>query len=166
MNTTYLSLGTNLGNKTQNLRSALQKINNLGTVTKVSSVYQTPPWGFQSDDFYNISICLQTELEALKLLDILLGIETELGRLRNPEVIGYTARPLDIDILFFNNDVIDTTKLTLPHPRLHDRKFVLIPTIEIAPNYTHPKLRKTLEFLLQTTTDTSTIEKLSHIHIH
>ncbi|NJB82423.1 2-amino-4-hydroxy-6-hydroxymethyldihydropteridine diphosphokinase [Wenyingzhuangia aestuarii] len=162
MNTALLSLGTNLGNKLENLNTAIQQISNLGKVVLISSVYQTPPWGFKSDDFYNIAINLQTELSPELLIDQLLAIETTLGRTRNSLTEGYQARPLDIDIIFYNNQVINTQKLIVPHPRMQDRKFVLIPIIEIAPNFTHPALKTSLENLLETTDDASEITKTHH----
>ncbi len=161
MNTAYLSLGTNLGNKLENLKNALQKLKEIGSVTHISSIYQTPPWGFNSDDFYNISICLKTNLTAFNLLDKLLFIEKELGRKRNGSK-GYQARPLDIDIIFFNDEIINTENLILPHPRMEDRKFVLIPTIEIVSNFIHPVYQKTLETLLEITKDDSEIAKTNH----
>lgn len=163
MNTAYLSLGTNLGNKLENLNNALYKLSDLGVVTKVSSVYQTPPWGFNSSDFYNIALCLQSKLNSIELIDRLLTIETELGRTRNTTTKGYQARPLDIDIIFFNDEIINTKKLTIPHPRMHERKFVLIPMIEILKNYQHPVLKNSLENLLIETNDTSVITITEHI---
>ncbi|MGY5351535.1 2-amino-4-hydroxy-6-hydroxymethyldihydropteridine diphosphokinase [Wenyingzhuangia sp. IMCC45533] len=160
MNTAILSLGTNLGNKLENLNNALSKIKGIGNILKVSSIYQTPPWGFESDDFYNISIQIETSLNTSELLTELLTFEEELGRLRNENLEGYQARPLDIDILFFNNDIINTPHLEIPHPRIQDRKFVLIPTIEIVKNFTHPVLKDTLENLLAKTNDDSDITRL------
>lgn len=159
MNTTHLSLGTNLGNKLENLNAALHKLKQLGTIQKVSSVYQTPPWGFESDDFYNIALTLTTQLNSKELLTALLAIEKELGRIRKENTTGYSARPLDIDIIFFNDSIIQTTDLEVPHPRMQDRKFVLIPLIEIEKQYQHPVLKRSLEFLLQNCKDTSIIDQ-------
>lgn len=162
MNIAHLSLGTNLGNKLENLKNAITKISTLGKVIKISSVYQTPPWGFKSDDFYNIAITLETSLIADELIEQLLLFETELGRVRKGENVGYQARPLDIDIIFYNDEIINTEKLTVPHPRMHERNFVLIPLIEITAKFYHPTLNKTLEQLLQECTDTSEITKTKH----
>lgn len=159
MNTVHLSLGTNLGNKLDNLNRALQKLSQLGTIQNISSVYQTPPWGFESDDFYNIALTLQTSIASSTLIDQLLDIEKELGRIRKESSQGYSSRPLDIDIIFFNDEIIQTKKLEVPHPRMQDRKFVLIPLIEIVQNYQHPVLKTSLEQLLTTCTDTSEIIK-------
>lgn len=165
MNTTYLSLGTNLGDKLLHLKTAILKLNKLGTITQISSVYQTPPWGFESDDFYNIALCLETKINSSTLIDLLLTIEDELGRERNNLQKGYVARPLDIDIIFFNQEIINSSKLTVPHPRMQDRKFVLIPLIEIVDNYQHPTLKKSLETLLIETEDTSEILRIKHIQL-
>lgn len=159
MNTAHLSLGTNLGNKIENLNTALLKLSQFGTIQKVSSVYQTPPWGFKSDDFYNIALTLFTSLTANELLIKLLAIEKELGRIRKENTIGYAARPLDIDIIFFNDEIIATETLIIPHPRMQDRKFVLIPLLEILTTYTHPFLKVTLEKLSENCKDKSEITK-------
>ncbi|MGY6650368.1 2-amino-4-hydroxy-6-hydroxymethyldihydropteridine diphosphokinase [Wenyingzhuangia sp. IMCC45574] len=163
MNTAYLSLGTNLGNKLENLNRALQKLSQLGTIQKVSWVYQTPPWGFKSDDFYNIALSLTTNLSAFDLIDQLLNIEQELGRTRKENATGYSARPLDIDIIFFNYEIINTEKLVIPHPRMHDRKFVLIPLLDLTSQYKHPVLKTSLEELLEQCTDNSEITKTQEI---
>lgn len=165
MNTAYLSLGANQGDKFDTLQIAIRKLNSLGDVTQISSVYQTPPWGFESDDFYNIVICLQTPLDASILLPFLLDIETELGRKRDPNKKGYAARPLDIDVIFFNNEVINTKTLIVPHPRAQDRKFVLVPLKELAPDYKHPILKKSVTNLLNTTIDKSEISLVTHLKL-
>lgn len=157
MNTAHLSLGTNLGDKLNNLNLALLKLKQLGSITSVSSVYQTPPWGFKSDDFYNIAITLKTLLSAEELLVQLLKIEKELGRVRKENTARYSARPLDIDIIFFNNDIIKTKNLDIPHPRMQDRKFVLIPLFEIVKQYQHPVLNSNLESLIKDCKDISQI---------
>lgn len=162
MNIAHLSVGTNLGNKLENLNNGIHKIYSLGNISKISSVYQTPPWGFKSDDFFNIALTLETELNAETLIKNLLAIELELGRTRNPEHLGYQARPLDIDIIFFNKEIINTNTLTIPHPRMQDRNFVLIPIIEITPNFLHPSLNKPLELLLEECEDQSEITKTKH----
>lgn len=162
MNIVYLSLGTNLGNKLENLQNAIHKIGTIGKVIKISSVYQTAAWGFESDDFFNIAIALETPLTASRLIEVLLSFETELGRNRDNKT-GYQARPLDIDIIFFNDNIINTDQLTVPHPRMHDRKFVLIPMIEITKNYKHPSLNKKLETLSADCKDTSELTQTKHI---
>ncbi|MDO6737871.1 2-amino-4-hydroxy-6-hydroxymethyldihydropteridine diphosphokinase [Wenyingzhuangia sp. 2_MG-2023] len=165
MNIAHLSLGTNLGNKLANLNNALQKLSQLGTVLQISSIYQTPPWGFESDDFFNIALSLQTNLDANTLIIQLLTIEEELGRIRKPTANGYAARPLDIDILFFNDEIIQTENLIIPHPRIQDRKFVLIPLLEILQNFQHPVFKKTLEKLLKTCNDDSTLTKRTDLSL-
>lgn len=162
MNIAHLSLGTNLGNKLENLNDAIKKISTLGKILKISSVYQTPPWGFKSDDFFNIALTLETSLTANELIGSLLTFESELGRTRNVGDIGYQARPLDIDIIFFNDEIINTENLTIPHPRMQDRNFVLIPLIEIVSNYHHPILNKTLETLFDECDDKSEITRTKY----
>lgn len=162
MNIAYLSLGTNLGNKLKNLNDAIIKLKNIGNVLKISSVYQTPPWGFKSDDFFNIALTLETKLSDKDLIFCLLNIEKELGRTRNKANIGYQARPLDIDIIFFNDEIINTINLTIPHPRMQDRNFVLIPLVEIDSGFNHPIFNKTLEEILNDCNDGSEITKTKH----
>ncbi|MDO3694237.1 2-amino-4-hydroxy-6-hydroxymethyldihydropteridine diphosphokinase [Wenyingzhuangia sp. chi5] len=162
MNIAHLSLGTNLGNKLENLNDAIKKISTLGKILKISSVYQTPPWGFKSDDFFNIALTLETSLTANELIGSLLTFESELGRTRNVGDLGYQARPLDIDIIFFNDEIINTENLTIPHPRMQDRNFVLIPLIEIVSNFNHPILNKTLETLFDECDDKSEITRTKH----
>jgi len=161
MNTVILSLGTNQGNKLENLNIAIKKLSLLGEILTVSSIYQTPPWGFKSDDFYNMALSLKTEIEAEQLIEKLQAIETSLGREKKQASEGYQARPLDIDIIFYNNDILDSKNLTIPHPRMQERKFVLIPIIEIISNFIHPTLKVSLEHLLTKTNDTSEIVKTS-----
>lgn len=163
MNTAYLSLGTNLGDKLQNLNSAILKIAETSNILKTSSVYQTPSLGFESDDFYNIAIKIESKLNSDQLIDELLVIESELGRTRNLHLEGYQARPLDIDIIFYNDEIINSKKLIIPHPRMQDRKFVLIPLLDIiSSNFKHPSLNKTLKELLNQTKDNSEITLTKH----
>ncbi|MGB5362587.1 MAG: 2-amino-4-hydroxy-6-hydroxymethyldihydropteridine diphosphokinase [Aureibaculum sp.] len=159
LRTTYLSLGSNLGNKLNNLQSALDLISEkVGRITKVSSVYKTRSWGFKGDDFLNICIEVSTNLNPESVLDRVLKIENILGRKRE-DSDGYKARVIDIDVLLFDNEIIFYNNLKVPHPRMLDRKFVLVPLTEIAANVKHPIEKKTILMCLQSCTDTSEIEE-------
>ena len=160
-NICYISLGTNIGNKDQHIKDALLKLNTIGSIQKTSSTWKSQSWGFQSDHFYNVSIKLTTHYSAHELLIQLQSIEKQLGRIKDPKINGYQARVIDIDILFFNNEIIKTKSLEIPHPRIQHRKFVLLPTLEITSDFTHPVLHKTLEELLAVCQDDSEISMVS-----
>ena len=159
MNVSYLCLGGNIGNRENSIRLALSQINEkAGKINAISPIYETEAWGVENQQAYlNICVEINTELNAEALLKTLLQIEKELGRERSDSVI-YESRTIDIDILFFNNQIIDTFNLKVPHPRLHLRKFVLTPLNDIAPNYLHPVLNKTILNLLIHCTDTSHVK--------
>ncbi|MCW5516149.1 2-amino-4-hydroxy-6-hydroxymethyldihydropteridine diphosphokinase [Muriicola sp. Z0-33] len=165
MNTTktsYLSLGSNLGDRAYLLQKAIFMLQErAGDIQKISSVYETPSWGFESGKFLNLCIGLQTSLPPHELLTIILQIEENLGRQRAKEAT-YQARSIDIDILYYDDEVIESPKLVLPHPQLHKRRFVLRPLADIAPQFYHPVLAKDSRNLLQQCGDKSTIEKTSH----
>ena len=159
LRTTYLSLGSNMGNKLDNLQHAVNLIaQNIGRVTKVSSIYKTKSWGFKSDDFFNICIQVSTNLNPENLLERVLQIEKKLGRMRNLSD-DYQARIIDIDVLLFDDDIIFYNDLKVPHPRMLERKFVLVPLTEIAPNVKHPIAKKTILMCLQSCEDTTEIEE-------
>ncbi len=151
MNTVYLGLGSNLGNREALLHQSIQEIKKqIGTVSLQSAFYVTEPWGFQSEHpFLNAVACCQTCLSPLQVLDLTQKIEKRLGRTHKSENRQYTDRPIDIDLLLYNDLVISTPRLTLPHPLMHQRRFVLEPLAEIAPNLVHPVLKQTITELLQ-----------------
>ena len=152
INRAYLSLGSNLGNKAENINSAIELLSErAGKVLKVSSNYETEPDGFVSENsFVNIALSLDTPLDALALLEVCEQIEKELGRTSKSVNLNYSDRVIDIDILYFNNMQLATDRLTLPHPRMHKRAFVLAPLSEIAPKFRHPILgMNTLRMLSQ-----------------
>lgn len=161
---TYLSLGTNIGDKTENLQQAIKHIaEKVGDIRKISSVYQTASWGFESEDFYNICLEVSTYHAPEILMKILLGIETNLGRKRINSTT-YLDRNIDIDILLFDDEIIFSELLTVPHPKMLLRKFVMVPLVEIAPSFFHPIERKQLSVCLQHCEDTSEIIK-TDIHL-
>jgi 2-amino-4-hydroxy-6-hydroxymethyldihydropteridine diphosphokinase len=128
----------------------------------ISSVYQTPAWGFSSDDFYNACILVKTFYSTSEVLDMLLEIENSLGRDRK-DGEGYEARTIDLDVVFSSEGIIQTEKLTVPHPSMQDRKFVLEPLAEIAREEEHPILHQTVDQLLEKTTDISVVTKLNKV---
>lgn len=139
-NIAYILLGTNLSDREGLLNEAKSKIEKDGNgIIKQSSIYESVPWGFESDQlFLNQVITVETILNAFQLLEKLLAIENTMGRIRIDG--SYTSRTIDLDILYFNNEVINSESLTIPHPRLHLRKFTMLPMAEIAPNLIHPTL--------------------------
>jgi 2-amino-4-hydroxy-6-hydroxymethyldihydropteridine diphosphokinase len=152
----YLSLGSNLGDRFNTLQQAVLEINNsLGKVTKVSAVYETEPVGFNSTNFFlNACILIETELDPLKLLEGINKIEHEFGRFR--EITGgYISRTLDIDILFYEDVIIDNEKITIPHPRLRERLFVLMPLCDLDNVMIDPISFSTTGDLLKKCQDTS-----------
>ncbi|MBM7610119.1 2-amino-4-hydroxy-6-hydroxymethyldihydropteridine diphosphokinase [Lysinibacillus composti] len=132
MNNVYLSLGTNIGERENNLRLAVKMLQDTQNVEvlSVSSIYETAPVGYvDQPSFLNIAVHIQTPLSALEMLNISQGIENELGRVRE---IRWGPRIIDLDILLFNNDNIEVENLIVPHPRMFERAFVLVPLLEIA----------------------------------
>jgi len=160
MNRVFLLLGGNQGNVSETFERAKQLIaRKAGYVVAESFLYQSEPWGFTSDNlFLNRVIEVETQLEPLELLEVLLKIETKLGRTREPGVMA--SRPIDIDILFFNDQVIINQQLKVPHPRLHLRRFTLEPLAEIAPGLLHPLFAKTTVQLLEECNDPLAVTKL------
>jgi len=145
--TAYLSLGSNLGDREGNLREAIARLGELGSVSKVSALYETEPVEISSPQpwFLNCAAALETELTPLQFLKLLLGIEQSMGRKRT-EPKG--PRTIDMDIIFFGDEVLDTKELTIPHPAMQQRRFVLEPLAEIAPAVRHPVLKRTARELL------------------
>jgi len=153
----YIALGSNIGNRLALLQEAVFCIGSrIGSILSVSKVYETPAWGFESEAFLNACIKIETEQTALDVLDTLLTIENELGRDRNLSE-GYQARPIDLDILLFNNEIISHERLLVPHPRMELRQFVLTPLADIAAKTVHPLLKKNIEELQQKCEDDSVL---------
>lgn len=158
----YLLLGSNLGNKTENIRFGIREIGQrAGEVSKQSAFYSSKPWGFESEhDFVNAVIEIQTRLLPNELLKTVLEIEKKAGRKR-VENARYASRTLDIDILFYDDLVIEVEDLIIPHPRLHLRRFTLEPINEIAPGFMHPKIKKPVCELLKLCEDDLTVTKIN-----
>ena len=145
--TVYLSLGSNLGDRLANLRAAITALALLGKLTAVSSFYETEPVECtQQPWFVNCAVALETEKMPKQLLSGVLKIERDMGRHRNPNQLK-GPRPIDIDILLFGASVIATASLKIPHPAMHQRRFVLEPLAEIAPDECHPILKRTVREL-------------------
>lgn len=157
---TYISLGSNVGDKFFNLQQAVDAVfENIGSIHKISPVYQTASWGFEADDFLNAVILVQTALSPEQLLKALLKIEKKLGRNRNPDS-GYQSRIIDLDVLYYDDEVISTDQLQLPHPHMHKRRFILQPLCEIAPEELHPAIKKNTTQLLTECEDDTKTEKM------
>jgi 2-amino-4-hydroxy-6-hydroxymethyldihydropteridine diphosphokinase len=156
----YIALGSNKGNKLQYLQSAVDAIfKKIGAVKKISKVYTTPAFGFEGDEFYNACIKVETELKPKKVLKTLQSIESELGRLAKTGM-GYASREIDLDILFYDDDIINEKTLVIPHPEMQKRKFVLQPLLDIAKDVEHPNSKKSVEVLLEECKDESVIESI------
>ena len=149
MPTVYLGLGTNIGNKKENLTRAIEALSlALGNYTALSTFVETKPWGFDSDNtFLNCAVAFETELAPLQLLDTTEEIERKLGRTTKSTGGTYHDRVIDIDILLYGCETIDTPRLKIPHPLMHLRDFVLQPLTEIAPDAMHPATGKSIDTL-------------------
>lgn len=145
----YLSLGTNLGDRQSNLETALTLIGHkIGTVEAASQVIETEPWGFDSPNrFMNMAVKVRTDLDPVQALKVTQGIEKEMGRTEKSMDNVYHDRVIDIDILLYDDLILNTEKLTIPHPLMHKRMFVIEPLAEIAPDVIHPLLHKTIRRL-------------------
>jgi 2-amino-4-hydroxy-6-hydroxymethyldihydropteridine diphosphokinase len=155
----YLSLGSNLGDRQANLQAAIRALGKLGEVRAVSSFYETEPVEMARQPwFLNCAVGLETELMPRQLLAALLGIERQMGRQRR---LPKGPRIIDIDILLFGNSLVETRGLTIPHPAMHERRFVLEPLAEIAPEARHPALKKTVSELKNALPPGAAVKKTS-----
>lgn len=160
--TVYLSLGSNLGDRLTHLQNGIFAIEKkIGGIHRISPVYQSSAWGFEAEDFLNICLSLKTALKPVALLDTLLQIEVDLGRVRRQED-GYQPRSLDIDILYYGTETFFTERLVIPHPEMPFRKFVLKPLADIAPQFYHPVLNKDTRNLIQECKDKGRLEKTAY----
>jgi len=159
MHKVYFLLGSNEGACAENLSKAIDEISkHIGMLLKVSSVYKTEPWGFESENFFlNQVICVETDMLADDVLKTSLDIEKSLGRKRTTD--NYEPRTIDIDILFYDNDIIEKIHLKVPHPLISYRKFTLVPLNEIAPDLRHPVTNQTIGDILITCKDPTEVNK-------
>ena len=158
MNTVYLLLGSNMGDIEQMLAVAISMIEkNIGKLVKSSSIYRTAAWGKEDQpDFLNQIIIVSSSLSSSTVLNEIFGIEKEMGRVRTTK---NAARVIDIDMLFFNEEIIQTETLTVPHPQIQNRRFVLVPLAEISPDFQHPLLKKSSLELLSICSDKLNVQK-------
>lgn len=147
----YLSLGTNLGNKRRNLVTAAALLaERVGDVLALSDLYETEPWGFQSaNSFFNAALLLETDCSPMELLEATRSIEIEMGRIAKSVAGQYEDRIIDIDLLLYDDVIMQTDRLTLPHPLMHKRRFVMEPLAEIASEVVHPVFQKTIAQLVE-----------------
>lgn len=144
--TVYIALGTNLGQRLANLRAAIEALTPDVRVLAESHVYETPPWGYEDQPaFLNMVVKAGTDLEPEALLKYLKQLEVELGREQN---FRWGPRLIDLDILFYDDLILDTPPLVIPHPRLHERAFVLVPLADVAPDLLHPVFQRSVSDLL------------------
>ncbi|RAV27958.1 2-amino-4-hydroxy-6-hydroxymethyldihydropteridine diphosphokinase [Sinomicrobium soli] len=160
MKRVYLSIGSNQGNRLQHLQAAADRLEaHPGIrVKSCSAIYQTPAWGFSGDDFLNACLAIDTRLDAPGLLEYILDTEKQLGRIRSEEK-GYRPRTIDIDILFYEDEIIRETNLIIPHPQMEKRRFVLAPLADIAPGKIHPGLQVPVSRLLEECPDDSEVTR-------
>jgi len=164
-NQAILSIGSNQGNRLENIQKCIQLIQlEMGTVFSVSKLYESPSWGFESDSFYNCAIAIHTHKSAQKLLLGLLKIEKKLGRIRNSQE-GYQSRTIDIDIISFENNIINTATLVVPHPQMQKRLFVLIPMNDLQLEFIHPVLQKSTLELIAICEDKSSCKVISDLEL-
>ncbi len=160
-NTYHIALGSNKGDKFKNLQTAINTIYlEIGNIKLISKVYKSEAFGFKSDDFFNCCLILESYLNPHELLKALLKIETSLGRIQK-KTKDYEPRTIDLDIIFFEDKIIDTKTLQVPHPEMHKRQFVLQPLHNIASNSKHPKLNKEVAVLLEECQDKSVLEPIN-----
>ena len=154
--------GSNMGDKNKIYAQACLLINNrCGRIVAQSSAYESEPWGFEAKEwFLNRLIVVETELEPEAMMRQLLDIEAELGRVRYPEAGGYASRTADLDILYYGSHIVLTDSLTIPHPRLHQRRFALLPLCEVVPEFMHPAFNMTQTELLKRCFDFSEVRKI------
>ena len=158
----FVLLGSNLGDRELLVNQACKMLEErCGEIVAKSRLYESEPWGFQAEHwFLNQVVEIRTSLSPDVLMQTLLTIEKELGRDRSMPHQGYVSRPMDIDILYYGKDIIDTEMVTAPHPRLHQRRFTLLPLCDIAPDFVHPLLKKSNLQLLDECQDNGEINVL------
>lgn len=150
-----LSIGSNQGNRLENIESCINLIHQeVGTVIKVSKLYETPAWGFESDAFYNCALLLHTASSAQKILNQVLKVEKQLGRIRSNKE-GYQSRIIDVDLIIYDDEIIESEKLQVPHPLMQNRNFVLLPISDLKLDWKHPVFQKSISELIAVSPDNS-----------
>jgi deoxyguanosine kinase len=161
-----LSLGSNQGNRLENIERCIEGLHHeIGTVIRVSKLYETPSWGFESEKFYNCAVILNTHKSAHLILEEVLLLEEALGRVRDTTIEGYQARLIDIDVITFDEEIIASEKLQVPHPEMHNRLFVLLPMRDLNLDWRHPILQKYLHELLVLSEDKSNCKVIQNLEI-
>ena len=164
-NKVILSIGSNLGNRSQNIRNAVKEIcDSIGIVSKISHAYETAAWGFSSEPFLNIALLLETSKSATEVLTCALNIENKLGRIRTDSQT-YEARTIDIDIIDYNNEILQLEYLQLPHPNMHLRQFVLQPMLDLVIDFVHPVIKQNLKSLIENCPDNSMVNFYEKIEV-
>lgn len=154
--------GSNSGKKQELIREAIYQLSKIGQIVLSSSYYETEPWGFEcSENFLNQITVFETSLSPEEFLKACLDTEKQLGRIRTTYGPRYSSRPIDIDLLFCDSQILNTPALTIPHPRLSERNFVLTPLAEIMPDFVHPVLGKTMTCLLAESPDQLQVKRLA-----
>lgn len=162
MNIVYILLGSNIGNKTDRLKEAVNHLQNIVKINRYSAAYETAAWGNEvQDSFYNQVLEIETELKVGELMKKCLQIEASMGRRRE---VKWESRIIDIDILFYNDEVVNDPFITIPHPLLHERMFTLAPLSELEPHLIHPVFNKTISTLKAECQDQLSVVKISSIH--
>jgi len=153
----FLLLGSNLSDRVLMLAQAKDFIRiSIGEITSESLIYESPSWGFESENsFLNQTLIVDTQLKSDEILAKIKLIEKEMGRIKISE--NYESRTIDIDILFYNDEIIELPELIIPHPQLHKRRFTLVPLVEIAPGFIHPVFKKSINDLLHECDDNSEV---------
>nr|WP_315219434.1 2-amino-4-hydroxy-6-hydroxymethyldihydropteridine diphosphokinase [uncultured Flavobacterium sp.] len=158
-----LSIGSNQGNRLENIQTCINLIHQgVGTVIKVSKLYETPAWGFESDAFYNCALVVHSYASAQKILSQVLKIEKQLGRIRSGEQ-GYQSRIIDVDLIAFDDEIIESEKLKVPHPLMQNRNFVLLPMQDLKLDWKHPIFQKTVSELIAITPDDSSCSVVQNL---
>lgn len=162
-NKVYLLAGGNLDNSIAKYEKLFDLLENrIGKIVKKSSFYESEPWGFSSDNsFVNIALLVYSSLSAIDLLNELKTIEEKMGRKTEHSLQNYTDRNIDIDIVFYNNHIITTETIKIPHPRMQERMFVLMPLSEIAPDFIHPVFKKSILQLKNECNDKNWVRKIT-----
>lgn len=162
--TVFVLVGSNVGDREMLVNQAVMKMADIcGKVVAKSPVYESEPWGFEAEQwFLNQVVEIETKLPPDDLMLRLLDIERDLGRDRTTPHEGYASRPMDLDILYFGSQIIETEYVTAPHPRLHQRRFALMPLCDLCPEMVHPRLKMTNAELLQMCQDNGVVKKLNY----